>query len=423
VFWVNAKGETRAIGEAPGPVRELEVGPGGEVYLRTDEMMQHETFIKMSEPGQFHPVPGRRPQWLNGSWFGHAGYSTIRRFNDLLEPDPGVILGGQSGAFIGYVPSNYELSEGTGMAWLGGNIYAVGGVPGILHLIEWNPLMKNARIVRRIGPLKRCDALAIDGDGRVWVHGGVLQWNDAPDAPLQHGSPKAGAKGDQEPFTAAVLPGGALVAAVINPAAPPTIFAGPMTSFATRTAAGIVPGDGVAGALVRWNNQPALLMVNAQGKGAAAYVAARSGKPTGKGGEVTLQFSASVEKLTSLTSDGGERLWAGADGQLLEFTLEGNAWKETKRWKQWSEGADGALGEENYIAYGGGKLWVADTRNHRILLFDAGSGKLLGQAGTTGHPGSSLSMFDNPRALAANGNRAVVFDAGNQRLVKLQWQE
>ena len=47
-------------------------------------------------------------------------------------------------------------------------------------------------------------------------------------------------------------------------------------------------------------------------------------------------------------------------------------------------------------------------------------GALLGQFGRTDKPATDLTGLSGPGVIAARGGRAVVFDSGNQRLVKLK---
>ncbi len=67
----------------------------------------------------------------------------------------------------------------------------------------------------------------------------------------------------------------------------------------------------------------------------------------------------------------------------------------------------------------GDHLWVADTTRHRVLCFSLASGAVLAQFGEMDKAGSDLAHVDSPEVLAGRGRRAVVFDRGNQRLVKL----
>jgi len=417
VFRVNPQGITEEVGRAEGEISGLEIGPEGVPYLRIrGEMLRRQQMIRLDEPTNPLTAPGWRPHWLNGAWFGFAGHGTIRRFNRDLEPEPGVVLGGNSGSFIGYVPGNYELADPRGIAWLGGHRYAVGGVSGMVHLLIWSPREQRFEIVRRIGPLKRCDALALDSRGRVWFHGGVLHWSDGPDTPLVHGTPGAGAEGGPEPFAAANLPGDRFIAPMANEKSGGALCSGSMDGPANRFSADLIGKTYCAAAVVILSKRTALLMTDAKGAGIALFFNQGSGKPGDKAGEVVLQGSAPVGNLTSLTSDGRERLWAGAGGSLIEFRPEGDRWREVKRWAV--PGAD-----ELHLSWSNERLWVSDTANHRLLVYDANTAALVAEAGTGGKPGDDLASFHSPRALSANGDRAVVFDAGNQRLLRVQWRD
>ncbi len=77
--------------------------------MRTDgKWIRVDPEASEAECGPF-TFPGDRPQWLSGNWFGHGNHGTIRRFDEQLSPAHGVVLGGASGSFIGYVEGNYHL--------------------------------------------------------------------------------------------------------------------------------------------------------------------------------------------------------------------------------------------------------------------------------------------------------------------------
>jgi tripartite motif-containing protein 71 len=65
-----------------------------------------------------------------------------------------------------------------------------------------------------------------------------------------------------------------------------------------------------------------------------------------------------------------------------------------------------------------GRIWISDTGNHRIQVFDS-AGAFLGKIGSFG---SGDAQFKSPKQLVFNaaGDTAYVADSGNGRLVTLQ---
>jgi hypothetical protein len=74
-------------------------------------------------------------------------------------------------------------------------------------------------------------------------------------------------------------------------------------------------------------------------------------------------------------------LLSAGDGFVIEFARDGQNWKEERRWNS------------------------------------------LGSFGTADSPGDDLTHVNTPTTLAACGDRAVVYDSGNQRLVKLRLEK
>jgi DNA-binding beta-propeller fold protein YncE len=105
----------------------------------------------------------------------------------------------------------------------------------------------------------------------------------------------------------------------------------------------------------------------------------------------------------------------------VEFTRDGDMnWTESKRWSAWGERPEEKFGEKVTVSADSGKLWVSDTTRHRVLCFDAVSHKLLGSFGTADTAGDDMESVNSPQTLVARGDRAVVFDSGNQRLLKFE---
>jgi hypothetical protein len=106
-------------------------------------------------------------------------------------------------------------------------------------------------------------------------------------------------------------------------------------------------------------------------------------------------------------------------GAVVMVRVEGDSLVEERRLTSWGGLPEQALGSSLRLAADGPDLVVADTAHHRVLWFDAERGDFLAQAGTTDVAGAGVNHFDRPTAIAVGCGRAVVYDHGNQRLVRL----
>ena len=97
----------------------------------------------------------------------------------------------------------------------------------------------------------------------------------------------------------------------------------------------------------------------------------------------------------------------GADGGLTPaWTLEGD------------------FGGDLYVAVSGRHLAVTDGTRHRLVLFAWAAAldvppERIAQYGETDQPGNDYAHPDSPTLVSLCGIRAVVYDSGNQRVVKL----
>ena len=76
------------------------------------------------------------------------------------------------------------------------------------------------------------------------------------------------------------------------------------------------------------------------------------------------------------------------------------------------------LSGPKYLAIDGDRVWLADEYNHRILLLDRGH-KLLGVLGS-GKRGRAPDAFDKPEAVLARAPHVWVIDTYNNRIVLLR---
>ena len=414
VFLVNPSGEKVTIAEKPDKIQDVEMGSDGSVFaVYNKSLYRLDQKAPADARGPWTP-PGERAQWLDGYWYGSSWHGTIRRFSPDLKPDPGVVLGGGSGSFIGHVDGNYELASSRGLAHLGARLFAASGFEGVLHLLEWVPKDKQFKIIRRIGALAHCNGLALDSKGRIWCYSGMWEWADGPDAPLRQGVPS----GDNESIgTTTVLDTDVMIAPALRNGKS-SLYAGPLEEPLSTFQSALLPPDGTLSAIVTWNKKPAALVLNSKGKGVGVFIGT-DGKPLSAAGTVDLQTATPVSQWTSLAVI-GDKLIGAADGQVIELAREGDAWKETHRWNSWGDGPEMRLGAQIFLTASQGRLWISDTERQRVLCLDPANRKIIATFGMTDQAGNDLKSLSAPRVLAANGRRAVVFDSGNQRLMRLE---
>lgn len=83
-----------------------------------------------------------------------------------------------------------------------------------------------------------------------------------------------------------------------------------------------------------------------------------------------------------------------------------------------SSAADLKLNEPKYLAFDGDRIWLADEYNHRILLLDRAL-KALGVLGS-GKRGRSATEFHKPEAVLARTPFVWVIDTYNDRVIRLR---
>ena len=361
VFLVNPAGEKRDVAVLEAVVDEIDIGPDGGIYVQNAGKMHRVDPEAPADRRGPWASPGERPQWLDGHWYAHAWHGTTRRFAADFSPDPGVVLGGASGSFIGYVEGNTDIENSPGLARLGRGLFAVSGNRGVMHLLSWSEAEKRFSIVRRIGALPKVEALAIDGQGRVWSDGGVWLENSGPDTPLRHCVP---ALEEGATFGSSILPNGSVVTAGLR-WGKPAVYYGPLDGPA-RMAGGVdaFKKTMVSSTVVTINKRTTLVVLDAAGRG-VSYLVDSNGKPSGDPVEVVLQATGPLKTVTSFVSVAPDTLVVAADGELVEFAWKDKTWTETKRWNTWGGGLADRFGARIFVTAAANRLQRGSFRSRR----------------------------------------------------------
>jgi len=120
--------------------------------------------------------------------------------------------------------------------------------------------------------------------------------------------------------------------------------------------------------------------------------------------------------LAALTD--GRLLVADAGGiEMLE--PQGPAYRRAWRFDRWGDGPGERFGRRVRFALDGASLLVADCDRHRLVWLDWTRRKVLARFGRTDAAGPGPAELNAPEQVALRGTRAVVADAGNQRVVQL----
>ncbi len=398
-----------------------EVASDGVIYIEDGSQVRRIVGGKLVNAWR-RSKPGERFQLIGRDWFGHGWHGTIKRFDADMQPNPGVVLGGASGHFIGHLPQNSELLNGRGMTEVRKGLYAVSGMSGVMHLLDWNAGTRKMKIVRRIGALPSVGGIGLDRQGRIWAIAGSWQWSDRPDSPMRFGV--------NEPE----FPGVGQVVMLENDTmlAPgrmwgsPAFYAG---SFDKEVKAWRIdknkcnlPKGFVGSAVYKRDGKLVLLVTDAKGQGQAFHIG-RDGRFLANAGDVKLKTASPVRQWTTLAMKTSDILLAGGDGYVIEFARDGADWSEKRRWNSWAQGAEAKFGATIYIVAADGRLWVADSMRHRTVCLGLANGKLIATFGSVDSKADGPASLSTPRSIAARGRLAVVFDSDNQRLVKLRLRE
>jgi len=111
---------------------------------------------------------------------------------------------------------------------------------------------------------------------------------------------------------------------------------------------------------------------------------------------------------------------AGKPGRILMLEPDGDAYRVAWAFDQWGDRPGDRFGSRLRMAVDGHNALVSDTDRHRVVWMDWTTRTVLGYFGTTDTAGNDAMHLDRPSLVSVAGERAVVADTGNQRVMKLK---
>lgn len=379
-------------------------------------------FIKdgiLSNQEDAHEIRGQGIQLVDGFWYISSWHGTLKRFDQNFKPSPGIVLGGTSGTFIGKVAGNYEISRPDKLIKIAKNLFAVSGLGGIVHLLEWLPNESRFEIVRRIGSKNMIGhMLAVDNAGRVMVPGGVWYWSDLPDTPLRHGF---GTGGHGQPV---ILDNDIVVSTAYKYGSKPSITWGRLgTSLKEhaneKTHPFLKHTSGMV--ILKKDKKHIAYMIDPEGSTQRVIIDERRGRPSQMLGAFEISTTPAIKNFTTIAKVNDNKVLVGGDGFVVEFdSTHVDKWKEIKRWKNWGDNPEDSFGDEIYLCGDSKNLWVSDTKRQRILGFDIKNGEHIASFGTLDTTGDNLKSFNHPTIISGRSGRVVVFDSENERILKFE---
>jgi hypothetical protein len=394
--WLDpVSGERTPITDLDSNVNAIHVTEDGTVYVfGADEVRAWKDGAALAGfPKGFR---GERPQLIGEHWYSHAWHGTINRLDAAFQPDPGVVLGGASGSFIGYLPQSADIDNGRGMANVREGLFAVSGMGGVVQLISWNGDERRFEIARRIGALDRISGVAIDQSGNIWTPRGCWRWEDGAEAPLTVGDKEA------EISAQPTVLGGKILCVLKTHYSDARLCRGPLIDASgwshhdSTTLENFKLPESISGsAAVDIEGKLSLVVVERGGK---AYQLAITSDGNMASPPVGITLTG-LKDCTSLAWFGGQLL-AADSGKIFAFEPDGRALGEMA-----------SFNSEIHIHSDGARLAVSER--------DAGIVHLL--AKLDAEPIATFPSLKSPSHIAISGDRIVVFEEGKQQLVKLQF--
>jgi len=408
-------------------------------FVRLDrqgrELNRRDMFTMEAIPSQFNGQLSYAADALWAfAWYGFTG----RMAPDTLASAPGKVTGwdlrlNQPSQVIG-VRDVVALAEPSPQARRFDPLIITTNRPASTYYARWDYRHRRLELVDRLGSLPAVDSLALGEDG--WLAVGVpdwqtwYRWEDGPRTPPRHagiGSALIGGVYVEEMLIAIQRPRHGRW----KPGEPADLTVNSFihaTGRHTSRKIAELPTRLPGGFDARVSPRP-----DGHGNSGTAYVVDAENGTLWQAALTVRGTQANVGRWDNITIGGGELntpgdlaalgpdLLAVADGGhvvLLQRTAEA-AFRVEQRLNGWSKDTEARFGGRLRLDGEGATLLVADTERHRVMWLDVPTQRVVARFGNTDEPGSDVLSLDGPTAITLAGRRAVVYDANNQRLVKL----
>jgi hypothetical protein len=125
--------------------------------------------------------------------------------------------------------------------------------------------------------------------------------------------------------------------------------------------------------------------------------------------------------ISDAVTDGSGNIWVADGHRVAQYSATGTFLQQFPATDPWASGSDnGHFNQARGVALdSSGNLFVSDSNNHRIQVFNLTTGSPVYNAtiGTAGVPGSGANQFNEPYRIAIDGsNRLIVADRQNNRV-------
>jgi|GEM_PF-2929010 len=371
--------------------------------------------------------------FAGGAVWDAAGYGFTGRLKpEDLEPDPGITTSWDHS--LDNVSQFVGIREQAGLPATDENrrldplLIALRPYSSLYYAV-YDGERKTLALQTRIGSLPEVSALALSPEG--WVSVGthpMLQlwwkWEDGAASPPRFGSVnvRALSGGRFRDNQLSVLAEKSPYRRPDQPAVLSTVILWPTPgrSGSSRPAHEMPPLEKIGGYAVDDARPRPRAWISGSGGQASLWRSPMNAKPWAPTGQWE-----PVEVEGGSLSDPGEivvfsdgHVAIAEPGAVVWLRQEDEKLVWVRRITGWGKGE--TFGKTLRLAGGpGNTLLIADAERHHVLAWSPSSDAPLARFGHSDTPGDALDALHTPGAIAASDNRVIVYDSGNQRILKL----